>query len=171
MADPGTGHHATHQGGGDVTPLEVLPGEVPSWPGITEAGRVVARFIAEVRVTGDDEAARRMMADRVPAHQVVSVAPTTVVRSPEEYAAHVRDMLAAFGRFRYVIDEVLAEGDRVYVRWRQIGHELLAEDGSPGSGRPLTEIGSAVYRIEDGRIAEYWIQLGRLGLLAQRAQQ
>ena len=151
-----------------MTPFEVLPGETPSWPGITAAGRVVARFLAEVRVTGDDEAARSVLADRVPAHQVVSEAPATVVRTPEEYAAHVRDMLAAFGRFRYLVDEVLADGDRVYVRWRQQGLELLAADGSPGSGRPLTEIGSAVYRVEDGRIAEYWIQLDRLGLAEQR---
>jgi predicted ester cyclase len=154
-----------------VTPFDVLPGEVPSWPGMTDAGRVVARFLAEVRVTGDDDAARRVLADEVLAHQVNSEAPTTVARTPEEYAAHVRDMLAAFGRFRYVVEDLLADGDRVYVRWRQEGHELLTDDGGPGSGRPLTEIGSAVYRVEGGRIAEYWIQLDRLGMLEQRAQQ
>ncbi len=152
-----------------MTPFEVTPGEVPSWPGITDTGRVVARFLGEVRVTGDDVAARRLLADRVPAHQQNAEAPATVVRTPEDYAAHVRDMLAAFGRFRYVVEEVLADHDRVYVRWRQEGHELLTDDGEPGSGRPLTEIGSAVYRVADGRIAEYWIQLDRLGLLAQRA--
>jgi predicted ester cyclase len=154
-----------------VTPFEVLPGEVPSWRGITDAGRVVTRFLAEVRVTGDDDAARRVLADEVLAHQVNSEAPATVTRTPEEYAAHVRDMLAAFGRFRYVVEELLADGDRVYVRWRQEGHDLLTDDGVPGSGRPLTEIGSAVYRVEGDRIAEYWIQLDRLGMLEQRAQQ
>ena len=138
-----------------MTPFEVHPGEGPTWPGITESGRVVARFLAEVRVTGDDGAADRLLAAEVPAHQVTSEEPTTVVRTPGEYAAHVRDMFAAFGRFRYVVEELLADGDRVYVRWRQ-------------EGRGLTEIGSAVYRVEDGRIAEYWIQLDRLGLAEQR---
>jgi len=151
-----------------VRQFEVRPHEVPTWPGITDAGRVVARFLGEVRVTGDDRAAGEILAARVAAHQVVSEAPVTVVRTPAEYAAHVRDMLAAFGRFRYVVEELLADGDRVYVRWRQEGHELLADDGSPGNGRPLTDVGSAVYRVEDGRIAEYWIQLDRLGLLEQR---
>lgn len=138
-----------------MTPFEVRPGEVPTWPGMTGAGRVVARFLAEVRVTGDEAAAHRLLAAEVPAHQVTSEEPTTVVRTPGEYAAHVRDMFATFGRFRYVVEEVLADGDRVYVRWRQ-------------EGRGLTEIGSAVYRVQDGRIAEYWIQLDRLGLLRQR---
>jgi hypothetical protein len=35
------------------------------------------------------------------------------------------------------------------------------------SGLPITEVGSAVYRVEDGRMAEYWVQLDRLGLALQ----
>jgi len=76
-------------------------------------------------------------------------------------------MLATFGRFRFFVDELLAEGDRVYVRWHQDGHHQLRDDGTPGTGRPVREVGSAVYRVEDGRVAEYWVQLDRAGLQAQ----
>jgi predicted ester cyclase len=150
-----------------VTPFEVAPYAVPTWPGITTAGSVVARFLAEVRVTGDAEAAARVMAPSVAAHQVVSDAPETVHRSPGQYAEHVRDMLRSFGRFRYVVTEVLAADDRVFVRWEQHGHDVRRDDGSPGSGRPLVDVGSAVYRVAEGRVAEYWIQLDRLGLERQ----
>jgi len=34
----------------------------------------------------------------------------------------------------------------------------------------LTEIGGAVYRIENGKIAEYWIQLDRQGMELQLQQ-
>lgn len=140
-----------------VRELAVEPGVVPTWDGITPAGEVVARFLGLVRTTGDGDAARAVMAPAVPAHQVVAEAPATVVRTPEEYAAHVQDMLREHGRFTFVVTELLADGDRVYVRWRQRG----------AGPEPATEIGSAVYRVADGRIAEYWIQLDRLGLLAQ----
>ena len=35
---------------------------------------------------------------------------------------------------------------------------------------PLTEIGSAVYRVENRKIVEYWIQLDRLGMEIQLQQ-
>ncbi|MDG6109011.1 ester cyclase [Dactylosporangium aurantiacum] len=75
--------------------------------------------------------------------------------------------VAAFGRFRFTVTALLAEGDHVYVRWRQDGHHLGDVDGHPPTGAPLTEVGSAVYRVEDGRVAEYWVQLDRLGLARQ----
>lgn len=137
--------------------IAVEPGVVPAWDGLTPAGEVVARFLGLVRTTGDASAARELMAPAVPGHQVVAEAPRTVVRTPEEYAAHVQDMLRDHGRFGFVVTELLADGDRVYVRWRQRGA------GTPA----VTEVGSAVYRVADGRIAEYWVQLDRLGLLAQ----
>ena len=152
------------------TPFEIVPGVVPDWPGATTAGRTVARFLAEVRVTGDEAAAARLMAPVVRCHQVVAPEGATVLRTPQAYAQHVRDMLAAFGRVRYVVTELLVDGDRVYVRWSQHGHELLGPDGSPGTGRPITEVGSAVYRVADDRIVEYWIQLDRLGLLEQHQE-
>ena len=148
-------------------PFVVAAGAVPTWPGRTEAGEVAARFLARVRVTGDAAAATEVLAPVVVAHQVVSEETRVVRRTPAEYAAHVRDMIAAFGPFRFTVTELLADGDRVYVRWEQDGHHLLAEDGGPGTGAPVREVGSAVYRVEDGRIAEYWVQLDRLGLAEQ----
>jgi ketosteroid isomerase-like protein len=145
----------------------VEPGVVPTWDGITPAGEVVARFLAFVRTTGDRHAARRLMAPAVPAHQVVAEAPQTVVRTPEEYAAHVGDMLATHGRFAFEVTELLADGDRVYVRWRQRGAGPARGPDGRASGTPVTEVGSAVYRVHEGRIAEYWVQLDRLGLLSQ----
>lgn len=147
--------------------FRVEPGAVPHWEGITGTARVVAEFIARVRVTGDALAARELMGPSVSCHQMTSERAETIVRTPADYAAHVQEMIAAFGRFTYTVTDVLADDDRVYVRWRQDGHHLLTEDGRPGTGRPLRDLGSAVYRVEDGRIVEYWIQLDRLGLQRQ----
>ncbi|MFJ9950514.1 ester cyclase [Kitasatospora sp. NPDC091207] len=59
------------------------------------------------------------------------------------------------------------DGDRVHARWTQHGHHLAPINGRPPTGRPLTEKASAVYRVEAGRIVEYWIQIDRQGLPAR----
>lgn len=144
----------------------VDPGHPHSWPGMPPAARTVTEFLSRVRVTGDAAAAERLMGRSVPAHQHVAERDETVVRSPDEYAAHVREMLQDHGPFRFEVEELLVEQDHVFVRWLQHGH--LPTDGPDRSARPLREAGSVVYRVDEGRIQEYWIQLDRLGEQLQR---
>lgn len=145
----------------------MLPNEVPHWDGMTEAAQVVAAFLARVRVTGDEQAARELMGRIVRCHQMTSEALQTIHRTPMDYAEHVQEMLETFGPFRFTVTEFLGDGDRVYVRWRQDGHHVRTEHGQPGAGLPLSDLGSAVYRVRRFRIVEYWIQLDRLGLQRQ----
>ncbi len=107
------------------------------------------------------------MAPHVRAHQVTAEAPTTVERTPADYAAHVEEMRAAYGDFDLVVDELLADGDRVFVRWTQTGRHVGEVDGFAPTGLTVVEFASAVYRVEGGRIAEYWIQVDRAGVEAQ----
>ncbi|MFG3338429.1 ester cyclase [Glycomyces sp. NPDC048151] len=134
---------------------------------MNDAKPIVAAFLDEVRSGAHPDRAARFMAPRVLAHQVVSEDEVTVERTPEQYAGHVRDMLEAYGPFAFRVDELIAEGDRVYARWTQHGRHLAEVDGVPATGEPLTEVASAVYRVEDGLIAEYWIQIDRHGLAEQ----
>ena len=145
----------------------VVANQPTTWPGITDAARVVTAFLAHVRVTGDAQAAAQVMHDRVLCHQVQAERAVTITRTAAEYAAHVDDMRRTFGEFTYLVTELLSEANHVYVRWRQTGRRLLNDDGTPGNGEPVTEVGSAVYRVEDNRIAEYWVQLDRLGMALQ----
>ena len=134
---------------------------------MTDPAGVVRGFLDEVRTGRDPDAAARYFAPRVSAHQVTSEGETTVLRTPADYAAHVREFLALFGRYRFSVEEMIAQGDRVYVRWRQQGHHRASLRGEAPTGAPLTEISSAVYRVSDGRIVEYWIQTDRKGLEVQ----
>jgi predicted ester cyclase len=43
----------------------------------------------------------------------------------------------------------------------------IGVDGYAVTGKPLVEVASAVYRVERGRIAEYWIQIDRFGMVEQ----
>ncbi len=128
---------------------------------------IVTRFIREVRSGGRREAARELMADAVVAHQLTSERDEAISRSPEDYVGHVDHFKECWGDFELSIDELLVDGDKAYVRWTQVGRHLGSFDGEAPTGARLREIASAVYRVVDGRIAEYWIQIDRHGLARQ----
>ncbi len=133
-------------------------------PELPSPEAVVRGFLRDVRSGKDPDAASRYFAPRIAAHQVTAENETTIIRSPADYAAHVRDFLVLYGRFTLQIEELIARNDRVYVRWRQVGRHLGSINGEPPTGAPLTELTAAVYRVDSGRIAEYWIQSDRKGL-------
>lgn len=64
-------------------------------------------------------------------------------------------------------DAMVAEGDTVAVRYRVSGtHTDKYRDVGP-TGHTVEWTGMAMYRIENGRIAEVWLEENRLGLLEQ----
>ncbi|MCR8632184.1 ester cyclase [Paenibacillus radicis (ex Xue et al. 2023)] len=128
---------------------------------------VVRNFFEKVRSGKEPEAAHSLMAERVLAHQITAENEVTVERSPANYADHVREMIEAYGTFSLNIEEFLIQDDRVYVRWKQIGVHVGEVDGFSPTGKPIVEIASAVYRVENGKIAEYWIQIDREGIRVQ----
>ena len=132
-----------------------------------EAVTTVRGFMADVRSGRNPDAIERYFAPCVSAHHMTSEGETTVGRTPADYAAHVREFLAVFGRFDFEVEELIAQDDRVYVRWRQQGRHLASLDGEKPTGARLVEVSSAVYRVEGGRIVEYWIQTDRKGLEIQ----
>jgi predicted ester cyclase len=136
-----------------------------------DAETVVRGFLRDVRAGRDPDAASRYFAESVAAHQVQSEGVTTVQRTPREYATHVREFLATYGNYTFEIEELIAVGDRVFVRWKQTGRHLRSINGETPSGRPLIELASVVYRVAGGRIVEYWIQIDRKGLELQLAEE
>ncbi|MER6102049.1 ester cyclase [Streptomyces sp. NPDC001832] len=134
---------------------------------MTSAKDTVRQFLLQVRSGRRPDWADRFMAGHVLAHQVVSETPVVVERTPQQYAEHVQEMLDAYGTFELTVDELIAEGDRVYARWTQIGRHVGPIGHHAPTGAEVTAITSAVYRIEDGLIVEYWIQIDRQGIAAQ----
>ncbi len=131
---------------------------------------VVTEFLKNVRSGLNPEKAKDYMADTVLAHQVNSENPVTVKRTPENYAAHVKKFLELFGKFEFEVTELIAEDNKVYARWIQKGKHMATLDDYEPTGLPLVEYTSAVYRVENGKIVEYWLQSDRLGFEEQLKQ-
>lgn len=129
--------------------------------------QIVKKFFEEVRSGKNPDYATELMADKVMAHQVISEEEITVIRTPKDYSDHVKEMVDAYGTFSLEIQEFMVQDNKVYVRWKQVGTHVGEVDGYQPTSLPVIEIASAVYRIEDEKIAEYWIQIDRAGIEIQ----
>lgn len=71
----------------------------------------------------------------------------------------------------FTIEDVIAEGDKVVVRWTNNGTNVGDFLGMPATGRSFSTAGIDIYRVEDGKLAEHWHvvdvfgQMQQLGLL------
>ncbi|MEH6396685.1 MULTISPECIES: ester cyclase, partial [Gammaproteobacteria] len=128
---------------------------------------VVRGFIEQVRSGKNPDLVDQYLAPVVVAHQIVSGISEAIERTPENYREHVEEFLEAYGNFDLTIEEFLVQGQKVYVRWRQDGRHEGVIYGYEPTGLELSTVGSAVYRVSENRIAEYWIQQENQGLREQ----
>ncbi len=77
----------------------------------------------------------------------------------------------AAGRFRtgvpdgyHRVEDLLAEGDKVVARVRGYGTHLGEFMGVPATGKMITAMGMAIWRIADGKIVERWNVVDLQGL-------
>jgi steroid delta-isomerase-like uncharacterized protein len=96
-----------------------------------------------------------------------------------ENAAVVRRLVdeavnAAFRRFHsvfpdlhVVIEDVVAEGDRVAARWTATGTHSGEFAGLPATGRAVRWGGIDIYRLVGGKVAEWWRNDDFIWLLKQ----
>lgn len=73
----------------------------------------------------------------------------------------------------FTIEDIVAEGDRVVLRWTNSGTHVGEFLGMPPTGKSYSIPGIEIWRVKDGRLAEHWDvvdifgQLQQLGLLPQ----
>jgi steroid delta-isomerase-like uncharacterized protein len=75
--------------------------------------------------------------------------------------AYKREVLATlsmgFPERQYAIEDLVAEGDRVVVRWTASGTHLGEFQGIPATGKRVTKAGISLFRLAGGRVVEYWV--------------
>ncbi|HEX2835232.1 MAG TPA: ester cyclase [Thermoanaerobaculia bacterium] len=73
----------------------------------------------------------------------------------------------AFPDLAVDVDLVVAEKDLVAVRWTARGTNTGTGNGIPATGRKVQISGTAIFRFENGKIAEEWTAGDSLNLLRQ----
>lgn len=76
-------------------------------------------------------------------------------------------ILGAFNPVRFTVEDVVAEGDRVVVRWSQVGTHSGPFMGMTPTGREYGINGIDIHALRNGRMAEHWHVVDQLGLLQQ----
>jgi predicted ester cyclase len=132
--------------------------------GPTANAQLVQRFVEAVYLRFDAaEAAQLVTADFV-AHPW---APLGVPPGPVGIAPVVAAFRTAFDQVRVTLDDVLADGDRVAIRYRYAGRHCGDLFGIPATGRSFDMAGILIARMAQGRVAEYWREEDMLGLQRQ----
>jgi ketosteroid isomerase-like protein len=86
---------------------------------------------------------------------------------PEGLKMVARIFGGGFSGWDIVVDDQIAEGDRVASRWIASATNTGPVQGMPATGRPVRVTGVNVARFEDGKIAESWFNFDMLTLLQQ----
>lgn len=67
----------------------------------------------------------------------------------------------------FTIDDVIAEGDKVVVRWTNAGTHVGEFAGIPATGGTFSIAGIDIYRVEGDLLAEHWHVVDQLSMLGQ----
>jgi steroid delta-isomerase-like uncharacterized protein len=93
--------------------------------------------------------------------------PQVIECTPESEKAFYEQRRAVWGGWNVTIEEMIAEGDRVVVRWTSSGVHKSETRGLPPTGKRVTNSGINIFRIAEGKIAEVWDIWDRLWLWQQ----
>jgi len=72
-------------------------------------------------------------------------------------------MLRAGLAAHFTIEDIIAEGDKVVVRWTNAGSMVGDFLGMPANGKSFKIPGIDVHRLENGKLAEHWHVVDQLG--------
>jgi steroid delta-isomerase-like uncharacterized protein len=89
------------------------------------------------------------------------------VNSSEALKQYVGTYLTAFPDLQLSIEDLIAEGDKVVWRFVSNGTHTGPFMGIPATGKKGVITGIVIFRLENSRIAEAWLNIDALGLLQQ----
>jgi steroid delta-isomerase-like uncharacterized protein len=124
---------------------------------------VVRRYVEEGYNEKDPAVLRETMTEDVVVHGLFGAdGPVEGIEAYGEYAA---TLMGAFPDVVGEIHEVVATDDRVMARWTIAGTHEGELFGIEPTGEPIEVEGLALFRMEDGRIAEKRYRQDDLGML------
>jgi predicted ester cyclase len=129
---------------------------------------IVKRFIEEMWNQRKLEVADKLFAVNCVTHQLRSGEdPTGVPRSPESVKREATVWLTGFPDLKFVLEQMIAAGDRVVSHCAMRGTHSGAWMGIGPTGRKVSVPIITIHRIGDGKIAEDWVLVGSLMLFQQ----
>jgi steroid delta-isomerase-like uncharacterized protein len=129
---------------------------------MSEINKTIARQTMEALHQRDLDGVRAAVA---PGARFYGWAPVPL--DVDGYQGFMSALLAAFPDSRFLVDDVIAEGDKVAVRHRLQGTHRAEFQGIPATGKQVEVGGIVIFRIENGAIVEAWLNADLMGMLQQ----
>jgi steroid delta-isomerase-like uncharacterized protein len=123
---------------------------------------VTRRHIEEVLSQGNLD-----LIDELFASDFVGHAPSEEKHGPEAMKKFVSGLRRAFPDLRVAVEDQIAEGDKVTIRWTALGTHKGEFQGMPPTGKQMTMTAMTLARIANGKIVEAWTERDTLGMLQQ----
>jgi predicted ester cyclase len=124
---------------------------------------LVRRFYKDVYVGWNFALVDEVVSPEFTSHDWPDNGPT----GPQAFRDYYAAIRSAVPDARYEVDDLIAEGDRVVVRWRLLGTHEGDFRGIAPTGRPITLKGIAIYRVDAGKLMERWVVSDLLGVLEE----
>ena len=137
------------------------PSDVTGDPGDSESNKAVVQREFEAWNQGDVDSLLTVLDEIYTANFVYhdpSRPHVTDLASYKKWAAE--ECFAPFPDLDMPVDDIIAEGDKVAVRWTFSGTHI-------GLGREVTQTGITIARIADGKVVEAWCACEMLGAIQQ----
>jgi predicted ester cyclase len=122
------------------------------------------RYVEKVGNEGNLDLADEIF-DRYSAHQSDG---STEERGPEDVKQFMGEIHKTFPDFHSIIEDQIAEGDKVVTRWRASGTHQGEFRGIAPTGNRIEVTGIGIFRFSDeGKVVESWDSMDQLGMMQQ----
>ncbi len=143
----------------------VMTGCAPSPTAQLEANKELVRRFGDAANAADWDALDELLTEDFRRHSQATAG--VQVNSREEFKQLQESFLASMPDQHVTIEMVIAEGDKVAIYATYTGTQTGPMGEFPATGRPVESKFLGIFRIEEGRIAELWVEWDNLAMLTQ----
>jgi steroid delta-isomerase-like uncharacterized protein len=129
-----------------------------------EDNKALVRRLVEASNRGNLDALDALVTDTFVEHSPYVQGGPAGAEGMKQFARMIR---SGFPDSEWVIDDLIAEGDQVVMRWTSRGTHQGEAFGIPATGRPVVVTGIDIFRVSGGKLAERWNEVDMLGSMQQ----
>jgi steroid delta-isomerase-like uncharacterized protein len=130
-----------------------------------EANKALVRQFADAGNAADWSSLEQLLTPDFTRHSDATPGPD--VTSPQQFIDLQKSFMETAPDQHVTLDAMVAEGDRVAVLATYSGTQTGPMNGMPGTGKPFSLRFLGMFRIQEGKIAEMWIEWDNVAFLSQ----
>lgn len=130
---------------------------------VEENKAIISHFYEEMEDKGNLDVVEEILATNCVLHFPSGVD----VRGPEGYKEYLAPFLTALPDLKHVIEDMIAEGDKVVARFTVRGTYKGEFMGIAPTGKQVVFTSITIYCIVKGKFVEVWVDYDALGLMQQ----